>query len=272
MSITKPRKTRASISIDPEILRLLDKHVDNINIFSRSEAIEKIVKKHVFEKKKCVILAGGDPDNLKLGDTYRPLVRIKNKPLIEVIIENARKAGYDYFCIIGSKEVLSEIYKVLGEEGIEYIEEKKHLNTAKTLQLARSRVKSTFLFVPCDHYFEIDLKSMENYHRHNDTVCTLAVYSGTEHEWKKSSIVEMEGNNIVGYSEIPKSMQTHLTALMIGFAETEIFEMIPSADIPYSLQKDVFPELARKRKLVGYIYSGKWKNIHHQRDVETIFR
>lgn len=273
MSITnksKPNKERISISIDPEVLTLLDNSIDNINVLSRSEAVEKIIQKHVSEMKKCVILAGGDPCNLKAGSTYRPLIKIKGKYLIELIIEKARKAGYESIVIIGSKEVISEIYKILGEHGIEYIEEKNHLNTAKTLQLAKEKIKSTFLFIPCDHYFEIDLRDMEIYHRRNDYKCTLAVYSGTEYEWKKSSVVKIEGNRITEYLETPKYVETHLTSLLIGFAEPEIFEYIPSAEISYSLQKDLFPELAKKGMLLGYIYSGKWKNIHSVEDVKSV--
>jgi NDP-sugar pyrophosphorylase family protein len=270
MSITKKTKERISISIDPEVLELLDRTVDNVSVQSRSEAVEKIIQQYVCEKKKCVILAGGPSENLKVGDTFRPLVKIKGKHLIQIIIERVRKAGYEHILIIGSKEVLSEIYKVLGEGGIEYIEEKVHLNTAKTLQLAKSRIKSTFLFVPCDHYFEIDLKEMELYHKHNNIPCTLAVYSGTEYEWTKTSIVKMEGNKIVEYIANPEHVDTHLTSLMIGFAQPEIFDIIPSAEISYSLQKDVFPELAKQGKLVGYIYPGKWKNIHSKKDAEEL--
>ena len=270
MGITKRNKERISISIDPDVLSLLDKTIDGDAIASRSEAVEKIVLKYVSERKKCVILAGGQSINLQVGKTYRPLIKVKGKPLIELIIANVRKAGFSDIIIVGSKEVLSEIYKLLGEMGIDYIEEKKHMNTAKTLQLAAGRIKSTFLFVPCDHYFEIDLKEMEIYHKHNKGICTLAVYSGVEYEWKKSSIVKMGGNKIVEYTETPKYVKTHLTSLMIGFAEPELFDSIPSADIAYSLQEDVFPDIAKKGSLIGYLYSGKWKNIHSIKDVKDL--
>jgi len=266
------KKTRVSISIDKELLSKLDKEIDNINIFSRSEAIEKIVNKHISEKKNCVILAGGPPENLYIKElkTYRPLVKVNGKFLIEDIIEKAKKAGYNDIVIVGAKEILSEIFKNIGEEGIIYIEEKDHLGIAKTLQLAQSKIKSTFLFLPCDHYFNIDLKEMELYHRKNQSIATLTVYSGTKYAWNKSSIVELEGNKIKNYVEHPKENVTFLTSLLIGFAEPEIFDFIPKARIYYSLQEDVFPELAKKGYLVGYLFSGKWKNIHSKEDVEKL--
>ncbi len=216
------------------------------------------------------MLAGGPAEILKLGNTYRPLVMVKGKPLIDWTIAAVKKAGYSHIIIVGSKEVLSEIYKHLGESGIEYIEERQHLNTAKTLQLVKDKIKSTFLFVPCDHYFEIDLKDMEHYHLQSRTTCTLAVYAGTKHAWTKSSIVRMEGNHIMEYFESPAQAKTHLTALMIGFAEPEIFDNIPAAQISYSLQKDVFTELAKQKKLTGYLYDGIWKNIHDKNDAKYL--
>ena len=93
MSITKRNKERISISIDPETLALLDKTVDGEIIASRSEAVEKIIQKYVSESKKCVILTGGPSSNLKVGSTYRPLVKLKDKTLIDILIAKVRKAG-----------------------------------------------------------------------------------------------------------------------------------------------------------------------------------
>ncbi len=271
------QKTRISVSINKEVLGRLDKEVDGINIISRSEAIEEIIKKHISEKKKCVILAGGDPKNLHIKDlkVYRPLVKIGNRTLIEDIIDKARKTGYSDILIVGSKEVLSAIYNKIGDGkdlnvDISYLEEKEQLGSGKTLDLVRNKIKNTFLFVPCDHYFNINLVEMEEYHKRNHGVATLVVYSGTEDEWKKTSIVELEGNKIKSYVENPKDIKTHLTALMIGFAEPAIFDYIPAGKISWSLQENIFGELAKKGLLVGYIYSGKWKNIHTKKDLGAI--
>ncbi len=270
-------KTRVSISISKEILEKLDKEVDNVNILSRSEAIEKLVEQHISEKKKCVMLAGGEPQNLYSKELrcYRPLAKINGKPLISDIIAKVKKINYSEILIIGSKEVLSAIYNEIGDGKelgvkIEYLEEKEHLGSGKTLSLAKAYIKNTFLFLPCDHYFEISLDEVEEYHKRNKGTATLVIYSGTEHEWKKSSIVSLEGNHITKYIEKPKYIETHLTSLLIGFAEPEIFSFVPEGKITWSLQENIFSELAKKRKLVGYLYSGNWRNIHSKKDVEEL--
>jgi NDP-sugar pyrophosphorylase family protein len=264
-------KERISLSINKELLHRLDKEVDHVTIQSRSGAVEKILTKYLSEKKKCVILAGGPPENLDCEGTYRPLLKLKGIPLIEHILAKVREHGFNDIIIVGSKEVLSSIYKLVGETKgdaiIEYIEEKKSLGTAKTLQLAKERIKSTFLFVPCDHYFEINLKDMGLYHKQNKSVATLTVYSGTKYAWSKSSIVELEGNKIKTYEENPKVNKTYLTSILIGFAEPEIFDAVPDGEISYSLQEDVFPQLAKEGSLIGYLFAGKWKNIHTKKDL-----
>jgi NDP-sugar pyrophosphorylase family protein len=261
-------KTRISLSMDANLLAKLDRDVDHRTILSRSEAVERIIENYLDQKKKCVILAGGKPEALRSDGSFRPLLPVKGNPLILDIIAKVRHAGYENIIIIGSREVLSEIFRVVGESGIEYIEEKEHLGTAKTLALARQRLTQTFLFVPCDHYFELDLQQMEIYHKHNKGAVTLAVYSGKKYQWQKSSIVELEGNLITSYVEHPKKSESYLTALMIGFAEPEIFNSIPTASLSYSLQEEVFVELAKQRKLVGYLFSGRWKNIHTRQDTK----
>jgi len=261
-------KVRISLSMEKGVLEKLDREVDGKTILSRSEAAEKIIDRYISQKKKCVILAGGKAENLRSGDRYRPLLLVNGKPLILDITEKVRHAGYENIIIIGSKEVLSSIFRVLGESGIEYVEEREHLGTAKTIALARPKINQTFLFLPCDHYFELDLVQMEQYHKQNKGVATLAVYSGKKYRWQTSSIVELEGNLITSYVEHPKESESFLTSLLIGFAEPEIFNYIPNAQLNYSLQEEVFTELAKKKKLVGYLFSGKWKNIHTKADAK----
>jgi NDP-sugar pyrophosphorylase family protein len=259
-------KERISLSIDKRILEKLDRELDHRKAHSRSEAVEGIIDNYLLQKKKCVILAGGPASRLKVGGTYRPLLKVRGKPLIADILGKVRHAGYENVIIIGSKEVLSHIFRVAGESGIEYIEEDRHLGTGKTLALARERLSQTFLFLPCDHYFELDLEQMERYHTQHGGTATLAVYSGTKYAWRQSSVVELEGNVVTSYVEHPKESLSYLTALMIGFAEPEIFNSIPSAPLPCSLQEHVFVELSRQRKLIGYLFSGIWKNIHRMAD------
>jgi NDP-sugar pyrophosphorylase family protein len=270
-------KTRISLSIDKAVLEKLDRTINKVSIMSRSEAVEKIIDAHVSMEKTAVILAGGEPEKLFIKElnTFRPLVKVNGTPLLIDIIRKVRQAGYTSVIIIGAKEVLSAVYSTIGDGKelmvkVEYVEEKEHLGSGKSLSLAKPYIKNTFLLLPCDHYFEIELSDLEQYHQMNKKSATLVVYAGTEDEWNKTSIVRLEGNLIVDYIDKPKKADTHLTAIMIGLLEPSVFNTIPPGKISWSLQENVFSSLAKKKELVGYIFNGKWRNVHTKADVESL--
>ena len=82
-------KIRVSLSIDKNLIKDIDSRIDGIVIRSRSDAIEKILREHVIDRKTAVILAGGTPHDLIIKELneIRPLVNIGRKTLIEDIME-----------------------------------------------------------------------------------------------------------------------------------------------------------------------------------------
>ena len=269
-------RSRVSITIDKDILKKLDSSIDGIRVRSRSGAIELILKEKFPEKSVAVILAGGDSEKLRLGNTYRPLVNIGGKTLIEDIIEKVKKIDFSSILIIGRPMILSEIFKKIGDGknlgvDIKYIEEEKTLGSAKTLELAKEFVNSTFLFLPCDHYFDFNLEKMLRFHKTQNDVATLAIYSRTDFEWN-TSIVQVDGHKIVDYEEYPKKIKSHLRGMMVCFAEPNIFNYIPPGNIFCSLQEDVFQSLVRGRKMTAFMVSGDWVNVHTEKDVSIIRR
>jgi len=271
-------KSRVSITLDPGILKELDRSVDGIFIRSRSDAIEKILKEHVVEKKTAVILAGGSPERLFLKElgVYRPLVDIGGMKLIEYIITKCREIGFDNIIVIGFAQVISKIYEVTGngekyKVGITFIEEKKELGTAKTLELAKKYLNHDFLFLPCDSFFNFDLEKLWEFHNTYRGTITMGIHTRTSYEWKKG-IVEMDGYHITSYEENPKSPKTKLSGVFIGFVRPDIFNMIPPGDVQWSLQENVFPKLAKEGRLIGYPIAGDWVNVHSKGDVENLVK
>jgi len=271
-------KERVSLTLAPEIVNEIDSQIDGILIRSRSDAIEKILKKHITERKTAVILAGGDPGKLFIKElnTYRPLVNIGKTRLIEDIIVKCRKAGFSSILIVGSSILISKLYEVVGDGkkygvGISYIEENKELGSAKTLELVKDYLKTDFLFLPCDHWFDFDLKKLQRFHLMQNGTVTLGIHTRTSFDWK-TSVVVLDGYKIVDYEELPKKPKTHLISVFIGFMKKDIFTHIPPGEIKWGLQKNVFPKLASEGKLVGYPIADNWINVHTKKDVEKIIK
>jgi mannose-1-phosphate guanylyltransferase len=269
-------KERVSLSLDSKIIKEVDSTVDGTIIRSRSDAVEKILKERVLDRKTAVILAGGNPEKLFIKElnTYRPLVNIGKRRLIEDIILKCREAGFVNILIIGFASLISKLYEVLGNgekygTNITYIEEGKELGSAKTLELVKKYLKSDFLFLPCDHYFDFDLKKIYEFHLTHNGIVTLGIHTRTSFDWK-TSIVVLDGYKIIDYEEFPKNPKTHLISVFIGFIKPDIFNYIPPGDVYWSLQQNLFPKFAKEGKLIGYPISGNWINIHKKTDVEKV--
>jgi NDP-sugar pyrophosphorylase family protein len=182
--------------------------------------------------------------------------------------------GFSNIIIIGRSQIISKIHEVIGDGkkynvNINFIEETKELGTAKTLELAKKHLTHDFLWMPCDSFFNFDLEKLWNFHNSYKGVITMGIHTRTSYEWKRG-IVEMDGYYITSYEENPKKPKTKLSGSFVGFMKPGVFNKIPPGEVYWSLQENVFPQLAKERKLIGYPISGDWVNIHSEKDVENL--
>lgn len=268
------KKVRISMTISPDLLRKIDATVDGSGVRSRSEAIENALSKFVETSKTAVFLGGGDTERLMVGGTFKPLLKIGSKTLIEHNMEMLKKAGFRRIHFIGKAEIVGECFKLLGSGQrygvkIEYLEEQKTLGNAKTLQMAEPLLKSSFLVLPVDNFFDFDLNYLSAAHAQNDDVATLAVQSGRGTRMDLGA-VEMIGSRIISYEENPKSPKTFLTATFIGMYSPGIFDYIPRGKVKWVLQTDVFPKLIKEGKISGCIVPGFYMNIKDGSDLDSV--
>jgi NDP-sugar pyrophosphorylase family protein len=263
-------KARVSLSLDGGLLRQFDAQHGGGN---RSEAFEELMRKGLGRRLSAVILAGGPERGLWSEDAkkYRPLIHIKGKPLLAHSIDKLREAGFSEILVVGSQKLNSAIFSMFGNGessgiAIKYVEEKQHEGSAHTLSLARQHVSGTFLFLPCDHYFDFDLSTVLKFHQRQDNPATLAIYYGTGFEWTKSSLVMVDGSLITRYWEKPTKPESHLVATMTGFAEPELFTLME----PRGSLDAQFAKLSKAGKLSGCLVSGNFANIHSKKDADLV--
>lgn len=269
---------RTTIQVSEELRKKL-KILASQRDLSYEKLLEELVSmsySRIESGKTCVILAGGNPKKLFIKElkTYRPLVDIGKKKLIEDIALKCKNVGFDSIVIVGFSKIVSELQNVLGngeryDVKINYVEEKNELGSAKTLELAKEYLKTDFLFLPCDHWFDFDLKKLQDFHLANNGTVTLGIHTRTSFDWNKGVVV-LDGSKITDFEETPKKPKTHLTSVFTGFMKMDVFKYIQSGDVFCSLQKDVFPKLAAEGKLVGYPVPGNWVNVHSKEDIEKI--
>ncbi len=270
-------KARITITIDPDLLERLDKHIDGKLIRSRSEAIEILLKRQLRSERTAVILAGGSPKTLVVPGTniIRPLVTINSTTLIEQMIHRIINAGHSKIIIVGQKKTLDLIYEKffsnrMVADKLEFVEEVLSQGTARTLETVKDNVSTNFLIAPCDTYFDFNIEDLYQFHFQQGALATFAIYSRTLFDSKYKGVVELDGFRIISHVEQPDEPQSHLIKTMIAILSDKIFEYIPAGDMVCRLEQEVINYLIKDKKAFGYPVAGNWFNIHTIDDLEQL--
>lgn len=261
-------RDKITITLREDLLKRIDETIDKTRIRNRSHALEYLLTQALKPRvNKAFILAGGK--GVKMGPVTKEIPKtmlpIKGKPLLEYQIELLRNSDIrDILILIGH---LGERIQYHFGDGskfgvkIEYLEQKeKEIGTAHALYLARNFLSNNpFLLLYGDVLAEINLKDFIDFHSSANSLATVALSSAE----KTSSygIVRLRGKNIVEFIEKPhKEGSSKVINTGIFCLEPEIFKYL-SVKTNLSLERDVFPKLAKEGKLSGYLFEGKWFDI-----------
>jgi len=264
-------KTRISLTLDSELLKEGDKLVDNINFTSRSEFVEECIRKYLKESETAVILGGGDPESLKIDGKLKFLIPlVGEKTILDMLFEKLSSFGKIY--LIAQREIIDACFERFGEKfgnaEIIYIEEKKEMGNAKTLELAKDKLSGKFLILPIDQYYEFDFSDLVRKHTINSTIfkgiVTLATTPGSTD--KKLGNISMSGNQIIGHEE-GKNPNRNLMSAFAAVCDKKIFEFIPRGSVKWTLQEDVYPKIIKNGGMFGYITEYPMFNIHAKKDL-----
>lgn len=154
-----------------------------------------------------IIMAGGFGKRLYpiTKNIPKPMVKVKNKPILEHIILNARNEGFYKFTIIihHLKNKIINYFKDGSKFGvnIEYIVEKKPLGTAGGLALLKKKISKNILITNADMLSSLSFKDLLNYHTSNKSDATVGVKVMSTKE--NYGLVDLKGINIVKFKEKP---------------------------------------------------------------------
>jgi len=284
---------RITLSLDKEVLKALKIYAQKKQISSLSQAAEKILKKglEIYKIKQAVIMAGGKGERLR-PFTYelpKPLIPIKGKPIIEHIIDLLKKYKIEEI-IISIGYLGDKIKEALGDGSrfdlkIIYVKENRPLGTAGSLVLAKKYLKGPFFLLWADNLVEIDLDEMSAFHKEVKPIITIAL--ANVEEIKDFGAVELSGHWVKRFLEKVDSKETssHLVNAGIALVEPQIFNYLPKRPRKISIEREIYPKLAKLKKLAGFPFSGtffdigtmeryeealkKWKNKHLKRRNEN---
>ena len=167
--------------------------------------------------------------------------------------------GVNYLAETPRRQVGSE-YKGMS---IKYSLETEPLGTDGTdeARLNQQRIDETFITMNGDVIAQINLREMLKQHKETKALITDAL-----HEVKNPSrfgVVQLNSENrIRRFVEKPKQREapSHLVNAGIYLIEPDVLQMIPPNQ-RVSLEREIFPPLAKDGKLGGFTFSGYWFDI-----------
>jgi mannose-1-phosphate guanylyltransferase / phosphomannomutase len=253
-------KTRLTITLSESILDAVDSSINGITVRNRSHAIETFIKKSLSPSiKTAVILAGGNKER----DQNPCLTKIGKGYLLTHILDNL-KNNHINRVIVCLHKTDTEVMRIFGKGenygiNIEYLVEEQPLGTGGAVKKAKDLVKnSPFLVIHGDTLTNIDLSNLFSFHFTEKSLATIAVKPRLGEP--KYGQVFIEGNKIIKFLETSENSGISIINTGIYIFDPKIFEIFPQKEV-FTLEKDVFPKLAKQKQLTASIFQGMWFDI-----------
>jgi len=222
---------------------------------------------------KAVIIAGGFGTRLRPLSCTRPkhLFPIGGKPLLDWTLERLAKGGADdvVFAVNYLYEAFVKRYsKSIYGMKLHYSREARPLGTGGCVKNAEKIIghDEPFLLLNGDILSNIDYAKLTSEHLRNAATATMALHRVDDPS--RYGVVEMtEKNRIKRFVEKPElgKAPSNLINAGVYVLSPEIFNYIP-AERPVSIEREVFPVLARDNKLFGYEFDGLWIDMGEPSD------
>ena len=247
------KKAKIAISVDNSLLKLVDSKVDGSVIRSRSQAMEYFLKKGLQEQSVnvAVLLLKGEHQHLALKN-------IDGISLIKQQISFFSKYGIRTMYIVTQHTksmnlLLNEISDA--KINVEIIEKQARGN-ADALEAVKKKVSSSFVAMSGDTYNDFDLLKMIKKHIESEKLAGMGLM--TREKTTSYGTAILDGDLIVDFEEKPKHYSTNIVNAGIYIFKPEVFELFENS---YSLEKDLFPKLARLKQLVGFFTYGEYLHV-----------
>ncbi len=217
-------------------------------------------------KLRALLLVGGYATRLRPLSLNRPkcLFPLRNKPLIDYLIENLARAGCsEAILAVNNQSEIIESYLGSEKYGIKllYSREDMPLGTGGPIKIAEEKLRNEDFLV-----LNGDILNFINYHelmeKHLESRASITLTLKQVEDPTRYGVARLQNNTIKEFVEKPTRENAPSSWINAGCyaLSSEILDMIPSGR-KVSLEREIFPELAAKGQLNAYRYHEKWIDI-----------
>lgn len=207
---------------------------------------------------QAVILAGGL--GTRLGSLTqrmpKPMLPVAGRPFLDILIAELQRQHVDDIIVVGGffGQVIADHLR--HAPGVEVVIEPSALGTGGALRFVKSRLAPRFFFLNGDSLFDINLQDLAA--TAGDADATLALRHMPE--MARYGPVELAADGtIIGFAERPQHSGPGVINGGVGFMSSTIVAHIPEGMI--SIERDVYPLLARQGRLRGRVYNRPFIDI-----------
>jgi len=211
---------------------------------------------------KAVILDGGLGTRL-YPITYeipKPLLPIKKKPIINYLVDLFFEQGIKEIAVLISKDFEQDFIwwkkRYYPKKKIKFFKEKKPLGTLGGLSYLKKWIsKNSFFFTNGDELKNIDLKKMKAFHQKKGVLATIALVKVKNPQ--DYGVVICKNGIVQKFLEKPKNPPTKYINSGLYIFSPGIFNYHSGPKFSM-IETNLFPKLAKEKKLAGFKFNGKW--------------
>ncbi len=263
-------KNKISITLDENVVEGIKTIIDGIYIRNTSQAVEYLLKKTLSGNNKAVFLCGGGSFKRTENDNFRPCAPFMGSIVLAHNIRFLKDNGFREVVVIAQKSPLDEIIQAMSKEKIKGIDISYVVNSEDTqgsmdtLRMSGILTGTTLVAFGDIIFFDNNIQNFWKTHLLYKGTATLYVQTFTE-KLGHAGVVSMEGNQITSFVQKPgkKFSLVHFSAVFI--AEPDILDYNG-----HSLEYDIFPALAKKKRLVGYMSEKPIHHFHTEKEIKEI--
>ncbi len=217
---------------------------------------------------KIIILAGGKATRLPESARNIPklLVKIAGKTILQHQVDLLKKHGLNNIRFSLGYEA-DKIIKYLNGK-YEYIIEPKPLGTGGAIKFASKDLKEDFMVLNGDVLSNIDFSKFVESHKNSPQQNNLVVWLCKDA--RPYGLVELKNSNVSKFLEKPKEKCSGYINAGFYILSPNIFKNIKKTS--FSIENDVFPNLAKNNELAAYIHKGYWTDIGTEERLEEARR
>jgi len=219
--------------------------------------------------KRAIILAGGKGTRLKpyTISLPKPLVPVGDQPIIEIIIKNLIRHGFDHITITINH--MADIIKAFCGDGskwgvkIDYSLENKPLSTMGPLKLIQD-LPEDFLVINGDVLTDLNLEQFYNFHTSNSNIFTISAFEREE----KVDYGVLETNDaakLINFKEKP--INKYKVSMGVYMVNNKVLNLIPNETF-YGFDHLMLDLIRTSMPATVKVHDGYWLDIGRPDDYE----